>query len=443
MEEPVSSYPFSPEEYPGKRPNYSYFLSKDFVHELHILPEKPLFAAIVDYKGERIQLRLLLEKISAKPLECRYAIIGYGSNACPSQMTEKNIFNLPVIRASARNIDIVYTYEKTTYKAVPATIVKSPNTFVEVWVSFLDQNQLEKMDDSEGRKGGHYELVELRDCVVTLPNGLILCPAFAYVANKKGIALKENTPIALAPIPTTNRRFEAVSQTEMQKIVTECERGTPEDHLRFDITPLPNSPTKFEEKPYEILSEFLSIYTRLSKPSKGKSNKGFVGNLFAEILTKKMRKYVSSEYKITVGPLWISGLEWIEWDAAVITQATPKTFDRLFDSKDIVALFELKTRGIYGRKHPDKGKTVQQVIRSIEENFCLAKKHCSDLKNCFYVSLQERSPKRKGSIDYYRETKKLEPEIVTCILFQSPLEKQPHFPYPNEWNKLVGELNRL
>lgn len=196
---------------------------------------------------------------------------------------------------------------------------------------------------------------------------------------------------------------------------------------------------RIESEPYKIREEFLSISQKIRKP--GKSRR-FIGNLFSDIITRKMERYISSWYKIVVGPLWIRGMEWIEWDGAIIKKGAKEIINKLFHPDDIIALFEFKTGGIYGRKHPGKGKTVRDVINDIKEKFRVARKCCSNLKGRFYVSLQERTPKRNDSIDYYGETKKLEPEVVTCILFRSPIEKEA-IAYPNEWNKLVRELKQL
>jgi hypothetical protein len=246
MEEHTSSYPFDKEEYPGKRPSYSYFLSIDFVHELHIVSNSSLSKAIVDYKGKEIELSSLLDKLSLKPLSDRYAILSYGSNACPSRLLEKKIFNLAVVKASAKNVDVVYTYYKTSYEAVPATMVDSPNTLSQVWVSFLDEDQLKKMDESEGRDDGYYDLVKLKDCLVTLPNGQTISPVYAYIANKKGVALRNGQPIALAPIHADNRKFDEMYEKEILNIISNCEKGESINYLDFKVIPLKNLPEKFK-----------------------------------------------------------------------------------------------------------------------------------------------------------------------------------------------------
>jgi len=286
MEEPVSSYPFHADKYPGKMPSYSYFLSKDFVHELHIVGNAPLHKAIVDYKSEKIELHLLLDKLSLKPLKDRYAIIGYGSNACPGMLVKKGIFNLPIVKASAKNIDVVYAFKKTNYGAVPATIAKSFNTSLDVWASFLDEDQLQKMDKSEGREKKHYDLVELKNCLVTLPNGQVLSPAYAYVANKKGIALKDDQPIALASIHANNRNFSEMYEREILKIISNCKKGETKNYLDFRVIPLEKLPEKFNNPMFQGIIIDLAVFNdaeRLRSFSKSMLNKDYIIAIASDI----------------------------------------------------------------------------------------------------------------------------------------------------------------
>lgn len=136
--------------------------------------------------------------------------------------------------------------------------------------------------------------------------------------------------------------------------------------------------------------------------------------MFATVALKHIRKYIPQKYETVLGPLWIRGLEWIEWDGAIIRRCAEQIFEKYYNPDDVIALFELKSGGIYGGS-----ETIQNVISGIKGNFQEAKKVCPNLKRCFYITLHERKPKRKGSINFYGETKKLEPEIIVCVLFDS------------------------
>lgn len=200
------------------------------------------------------------------------------------------------------------------------------------------------------------------------------------------------------------------------------------------------------QEPNQILYEFDSLQSKAIKPPKGKSNRAFIGHVFAGIALRHMENYISKRYKVVFGPLWMQQLEWIQWDGAIVKRDAQEILEKYYHPNDVVALFEFKTRGIYGRKEKkDKQKTVHEVIEGIRQNFRSAQALCPNLKRCFYVTLHERKPMRRGSIDYFGETKKLEPEIVTCILFDaySIERRQQPVQYPNEWNRLINELQRL
>lgn len=202
------------------------------------------------------------------------------------------------------------------------------------------------------------------------------------------------------------------------------------------------------DEPRKILLEYLNIEFSLKKPPKRKSNKSFKGYIFVKILSKFLRKHTPKSYTLVLGPLWIKGLEWIEWDLAIIKKDANPEYDVLYNPEDIIALFECKVSGIYGGKNE-----LKKIINRIKNNFEKAKKICNNLKKCFYISLMEVKPKKTG-INYYRETKKnIENSF---ILFNSrsieylskscrnPLEiaiKAEEF--KNEWKNLIESLLKL
>jgi len=201
-------------------------------------------------------------------------------------------------------------------------------------------------------------------------------------------------------------------------------------------------------EPLRVLEEFNSLCQGLKKPPKGKSNKDLVGQAFVHSVFNALGKY-NTKYALVVGPLWVQGLEFIEWDAAFVDKQRKPIFEGYYPPEDIIALFELKASGIFGLKKKSKGepkqKTVGQVVSTIKNNFMQAKSTCKNMRECFYISLKERTPKRKGSINYYSKTKKLEPNVVTCIMFESSSIEKGQTPkeYPREWQKLVTKLKQL
>jgi hypothetical protein len=199
-----------------------------------------------------------------------------------------------------------------------------------------------------------------------------------------------------------------------------------------------------------ILEEFNSRKPSSELPSK-RSNRAFLGHIFATIALKHLAKHVSPQYEALLGPLWIKGLEWVEWDGAVVRKGSRELFEKYYHPDDVIALFEFKSSGIYGRKHPqkDKGKTVEEVVEDIRKNFDYARKLCPNLNGCFYISLHERVPRHERKpdgefpINYYEETKKLGPDITTCVLFDSYSIEKNKPKSLDDWDTLVKELEKL
>ena len=108
----------------------------------------------------------------------------------------------------------------------------------------------------------------------------------------------------------------------------------------------------------EILREYLTVVKSLKKLFERRSNKRFRGHVFASIVCKYLSKYVP-HCDVVLGPLWVKGLEWIEWDCAIVKRAL--VMYKLYDPDKVVALFECKVRGIYGRR--DKLPTILENIR--------------------------------------------------------------------------------
>ncbi|MBA7694858.1 hypothetical protein ES703_103473 [subsurface metagenome] len=195
-------------------------------------------------------------------------------------------------------------------------------------------------------------------------------------------------------------------------------------------------------QPTGILSRFLKTKERLDRPPPGKSNYGYTGHLFATILFEELGRHIPRRYTLVRGPLWVHGLEWVEWDGAVTKSVLPDNSVALYEPEDIIALFEIKTRGVYGGE-----KEVTKALNNIAENFRDARKHCQNCRQCIYVTLQERKPKRETSVPYYQRTKDiLEPVCLIAVLFESPVDNKPVSqakPCPGEWKRLIETLQAL
>jgi len=197
----------------------------------------------------------------------------------------------------------------------------------------------------------------------------------------------------------------------------------------------------------EIFDKFYSIKKRAEeskKDKKKKSIKKFLGHIFRYLLFAKIKEkeYIPKQYTLVEGPLYIRGIEWIEWDGAIVIGK--KKVDSYYDSDDIIALFEIKSGGIYGdsggKKHLRGEEAVRESLKKIKKRFMEAKKQNLEIK-CIYITLWERTPmNHEKSILYYDLTKEILNDdnsgFLAFALYKS-INKDPE-PYRNVWRGEKG-----
>jgi hypothetical protein len=144
----------------------------------------------------------------------RTPVIGYGSNATVSALTRKYVAHavkepaaIPVTRALLRDYDVVWSPHLVFNGAMPATIVGSPGTIAEVWITWLDDVELERMHESEGA-GRAYSFGTLPSARL-LSNVPLSEPPHVYVDCHGALAL-DGVVQAIAGVPAQDRRFPAV-----------------------------------------------------------------------------------------------------------------------------------------------------------------------------------------------------------------------------------------
>lgn len=103
----------------------------------------------------------------------------------------------------------------------------------------------------------------------------------------------------------------------------------------------------------QILSEYRSIPVTYSR-----RNSRFHGHAFASIAMAHIKKQIPlNRYTPVLGPIWIAGLETIEWDGAILRNDLIKySLPNYFAPCGVVAVFEFKSAGVYGLKKPQIGK---------------------------------------------------------------------------------------
>jgi hypothetical protein len=162
----------------------------------------------------------------------RTSVLAIGSNAAPQQLARKYKNDgsvIPVLKAELAGFDVVYTPLITSYGSIAATLLPSTGasrTAVALFVTLLDDAQLRRMHETEG--GYHVaRIVNVSDRLRILAgdgedggrwNWPESVPAYAYVS-RRGVALVDRAPVALAKIGARDRTLLALDQRGMQNAV--------------------------------------------------------------------------------------------------------------------------------------------------------------------------------------------------------------------------------
>jgi hypothetical protein len=158
-----------------------------------------------------MSVRALLSAFGLEPQINRLLtpVIGYGSDPSPAQL-ERKFSNsgfhgpavIPVMKGRLRDYDIVWSPFFVSYGAMPSTIAPSPGTEVEIWVTWLDEDAVHRMNQSEG-VGGLYAIGWLRDIQFEL-DGPHPKEMLVYVSCHGALTVGGSV-LALDAVPATNR----------------------------------------------------------------------------------------------------------------------------------------------------------------------------------------------------------------------------------------------
>ena len=151
-------------------------------------------------------------------LEGRTPVLAVGSNRAPERLAQKFAerhpgARIPVTLARLRGFDSVYCAHVTSYGSIPATLHPSPGTTVTLHVTWLADDELATMHETE-QPGVNYHYARLDGIDLALDGGARLDSVYAYLS-VHGAALDRGAPVALAAIEATARRFVARPQAAM------------------------------------------------------------------------------------------------------------------------------------------------------------------------------------------------------------------------------------
>lgn len=165
------------------------------------------------------------QHLSTKSDTPRTAVIGYGSNPAVEQLERKfgnnNYYGgpftgnpiIPVIKARINDFDVAYMGHIGFYGAVPATFASSPGTRTVIWLTFLTEDQLIRMHQTE-KVGSDYDYGTLQNVSIVLEDGRPLNAANIYM-DRFGALVWEGYLISLAKIEASNRINPSLLEPEM------------------------------------------------------------------------------------------------------------------------------------------------------------------------------------------------------------------------------------
>ena len=150
----------------------------------------------------------------------RHAVLAVGSNGAPEQLVRKfgaasGDRRIAVLAATVRDHDVAYAALVAPYGAIPATLAPSPGTAAAVKLTLLTDDQLVRMNETEGL-GRSYLLDDVDPGAVDVGGGAApgAAPVRHYAAIPGPLAVG-GAPVALSAVAATRRRWPSRSEAEV------------------------------------------------------------------------------------------------------------------------------------------------------------------------------------------------------------------------------------
>lgn len=174
---------------------------------------------------------LEVDHFDAALTEGRTGVLAVGSNQSPLQLARKygadSAHVIPVQQAAIVDFDVVYAAHISRYGAVPAMLQRASGVEVTLYVTWLDEAQLEIMHATEG----NYHFAEIDDVTLRMDGGTEHRSIHLYVA-RLGHLVHEGSAISLEAVPARGRSNGARTTADMLRLVQD-RLGDPMDHDAF------------------------------------------------------------------------------------------------------------------------------------------------------------------------------------------------------------------
>ena len=210
--------------YPYERESGSYLFVNGTPYLYEFLGKDPLTDATIRVDGKLIQVDQFLKELTKvknlatpDPIIKRTPILAYGSNAAVSALKRKFISDkfsrgwaiIPVLKGSIKNFEVVHAAHFVPVNgSFPAGIAYSAAAESEVWLTYLDAQEMERMHASEGidfdSPESWYSYGRLDNIKIRIPGWRELSSVFVYIDNY-GALMIDGKAAALAKVPAANR----------------------------------------------------------------------------------------------------------------------------------------------------------------------------------------------------------------------------------------------
>ncbi len=232
-----------PDLYPGTRPTWSFCFTNRRIVPLLVGPDG---IAVLDEGVTTTKLDTLVRNTMGWGLGELFAVLAVGSNACPARLADPDKYGsgqtvaIPVLRGWVDGVVSVYCSRRTSYGSIPTTIAGLPGARSRLWVTLLSSEELQRMDESEGR-GSRYQLVEIPNARLHVDGGLSIGPLSAYFESRGLVAPDSERPIRLACFEATGSPLSAMNQDDAQAYVENftCQSNDRQDGLPSTALDLP------------------------------------------------------------------------------------------------------------------------------------------------------------------------------------------------------------
>jgi len=158
----------------------------------------------------------------------RIPVLAYGSNASPQQLVNKfpdigDEEGIPVLKTALTGFDVVYSARFSSYGAIPAMLVQSPGTRLTTYVTWLTEEQLEVMHDTElgpDRDGSAYTFGKLTGVLAMIDAVGIREEVYMYQSSARALG-HDGAMCAYSEIDARQRTFQTYGHERVLQAVHE------------------------------------------------------------------------------------------------------------------------------------------------------------------------------------------------------------------------------